>query len=220
MSNWHSIVGHVSHGTYMTFWHCETAITLKTVPSKERKIFCHLCNKQHGFMLWKTCIDVITIVKFISEHSVYMNLLYMRIFTRNKLKRAIKHICVTYFCILHICITHTKTMSCSTPFLHDMAGDGREGCTSHMGTSASFHISNWNGVVGFVTLGSIRRGCTSHLGTHALFHMSNWHGVVGLFMSASLSMVKWHDVLILECWWFGVVVFQRSIVIWGRLHLP
>ena len=99
MSNWHSVVRHVNHGIYMTFWHCEIAITLKTVPSKERKIFCHLCNKQHGFMLWKTCIDVITIVKFISEHSIYMNLLYMRIFTRNKLKRAIKHVCVTYFCI-------------------------------------------------------------------------------------------------------------------------
>ena len=118
---------------------------------------------------------------------------------------------------LHICVTNTKIMSCSTPLLHNMVGGGREGSTSHMGTSASFHISNWHGVVGFVTLSSIKRGCTSHLGTHAFFYMSNWHGVVGLFMSASLSMLNWHDVLILECWRFGVVVFQRSIVIWREV---
>ena len=90
---------HVSNGTYMTFWHCEKAITLKTKPSQKRKIFCHLCNQQYGFMFWKTCIYVISIVNFISVHSVYMNLLYIQIFTRNKVQRAIKHVCVTYFCI-------------------------------------------------------------------------------------------------------------------------
>ena len=107
-------------------------------------------------------------------------------------------------------------MSCSTPILHYMASSGSEGDTSHMGTSASFNIWNWNGVVGFVTLSSIWRWCTYHLGTHELFHMSNWHGVVGLFMSASLSMLKWNSVLILKCCWLCVVVFQRCIVIWGE----
>ena len=72
-------------------------------------------------------------------------------------------------------------------------------------------------LVGFITLSSIWRWCTYHLGTHELFHMSNWHGVVGLFMSASLSMLKWNSVLILKCCWLCVVVFQRCIVIWGEI---
>ena len=37
------------------------------------------------------------IVNFISVHSVYMNLLYIRILTTNKVKGAVKHISVTYF---------------------------------------------------------------------------------------------------------------------------
>ena len=99
---------HVSNCTYITFWHCEKAIILKTKPTQKRNIFCHLCINMwlivinmfwYAFMFWKNCIYVISIVNFISVHSVYMNLLYIRIFTMNKVQRAIKHVSVTYLYI-------------------------------------------------------------------------------------------------------------------------
>ena len=51
-------------------------------------------------MFWKNCIYVISVVNFISVHSVYMKFLYIRILTTNKVNRAIKLcLCNLFFCI-------------------------------------------------------------------------------------------------------------------------
>ena len=84
---------HVSNSTYMTSWHCEKAIILKTKPPQKRNIFYHFCNKWYAFMFWKNCIYVISIVNFISVYSVYINLLYITIWTMNTVQRAIKYLC-------------------------------------------------------------------------------------------------------------------------------
>ena len=74
-----------------------------------RNIFCHLCHKPYSLLLFKTCIHVIMIEKLLSENSVYMHVLHMWVFTRNKVKRQLKHLYVTYFCISHISAEQIET---------------------------------------------------------------------------------------------------------------
>ena len=141
-----------------------------------------------------------------------MNLLYIWIFTRNKVKKTNKtSVCNLFLHFTHICVTNRNMMTWhSIALLHYMALVVRRVgyiWPGYVCILPHVKLTWWS--TGSVALGSISAGCTSDVGMPALSHMWNWHGVSGLcttrvdwgggicdlHMSAFLHMSNWHGVV-------------------------
>ena len=175
---------HMSNGMWVMvhIWHSDIVKKQshwKTKPSQKRNIFCHLCNKQYAFMFWKNCIYVISIVNFISVHSVYMNLLYIRILTMNKVQRAIKHVCVTYFYIF---------MEMPPKFATDCLEGGYIWWLCH-----KCHLNMWTPISGGISDGHCLK-----IWTHFRFY--SCFTEVFSMKDQWMKVVPWCSN-ILDCWW-------------------